>query len=153
MDQSMGVAIAFTRIERAAEDAREAGRFSDATSAVAQSGAEVLWGALQAEAPVRSGKLRASIVARDNGANGYGFYSVAYGKLVVHGTRPHVIMPRVQLALFWAEAGHPVRRVRHPGTKPDRFPERAVQRSLPALKVSLQDNGRRLIRLVFGGAS
>ena len=152
MGGSVRLMIAFTRVERAAKAAREAGRFSDATSAVAQSGAEVLLGALQVEAPVRSGKLRASIVARDIGSSGCGFYSVAYGKLVVEGTRPHVIMPRVERALFWPGAGHPVRRVRHPGTKPDRFPERAVQRSLPALQVSLQDHGRRLIRLVFGDA-
>ncbi|HEV7216691.1 MAG TPA: HK97 gp10 family phage protein [Chloroflexota bacterium] len=153
MGGSVRLAIALTRIERAAEKAREAGRFSDATSAVAQAGAEVLLGALQAEAPVRSGKLRASIVARDNGANGYGFYGVRYGKLVVHGTRPHVILPRTKRALFWPGAGHPLRRVQHPGTKPSSFPARAVQRSLPALLLLLRDDGRRVVRLIVGGAS
>jgi hypothetical protein len=92
-------------------------------------------------------------VARDNGANGYGFYGVRYGKLVVHGTRPHVILPRTKRALFWPGAGHPLRRVQHPGTKPSPFPARAVQRSLPALLLLLRDDGRRVVRLIVGGAS
>lgn len=148
----MALLIDFTQVERAARAAREAGRFGDAVSATGRTAAEMLLVALQAEAPVRSGRLRASIVARHKGANGYAFSSVAYGKLVVQGTRPHLILPRARRALFWPGAGHPVRRVRHPGTKPDHFPERAVQRSLPALRVLLRADGRHLLRLMFGGA-
>lgn len=33
------------------------------------------------------------------------------------GTRPHVIRPRNKKALYWVGAAHPVRMVRHPGTR------------------------------------
>ena len=44
---------------------------------------------------------------------------------VLQGTAPHEIEPRTRRALFWPEADHPVRRVHHPGTKPNPFPEEA----------------------------
>ncbi|HEY8744821.1 MAG TPA: HK97 gp10 family phage protein [Chloroflexota bacterium] len=152
MADELGLTIAFGQIERAAKGAREAARLATDSSALAQSATQVLLDALKAVAPVRTGTLRASIIARASGANGQGFYGLAYGKLLVDGTRPHVIVPRTKHALFWPGARHPVRRVQHPGTKPNRFPERAVQRSVPALRLLLRDDGRRLIGLLGGDA-
>lgn len=40
------------------------------------------------------------------------------------GTRPHVIVPSKKRALFWPSASHPVKRVNHPGTKPQRYSEK-----------------------------
>lgn len=39
------------------------------------------------------------------------------------GTDPHVILPSKKRALFWPSASHPVKRVNHPGTKPQRYSE------------------------------
>ena len=152
MTGRLALTVAFGPIERAAQGAREAARLVGDTSAIAQAAAPVLLNALRAEAPVRTGKLRASVVARANSTGGYGFYGVGYGRLLVTGTRPHVIVPRTKRALFWPGAGHPVRRVEHPGTKPNRFPERAVQTVAPALGLQLRDDGRRLIGLLGGDA-
>jgi hypothetical protein len=37
--------------------------------------------------------------------------------IIEKGSRPHLIEPRTKKALAWPGAEHPVRRVRHPGTK------------------------------------
>lgn len=44
-----------------------------------------------------------------------------YAEIIVKGSRPHVIEPRNKQALFWPGARHPVKRVHHPGTKPNTF--------------------------------
>jgi len=43
--------------------------------------------------------------------------NLKYARMVHDGTRPHVITARKAKALFWPGARHPVRSVRHPGTK------------------------------------
>lgn len=47
-----------------------------------------------------------------------------YAPFVEFGTRPHVILPKNKKALYWPGAAHPVRKVNHPGSKPNRFMER-----------------------------
>lgn len=47
--------------------------------------------------------------------------NVSYAEIIHKGSRPHVILPRNKQALFWKGARHPVRRVQHPGTKPNQF--------------------------------
>jgi hypothetical protein len=50
---------------------------------------------------------------------------------VIHGTRPHVIVPRNRKALRWLVGGQPTfaKRVNHPGYKGDDFLTRAVEDS------------------------
>ena len=43
--------------------------------------------------------------------------NVSYAKYIEEGTKPHIIRPRKMKALYWPGAGHPVKLVRHPGTK------------------------------------
>lgn len=75
--------------------------------------------------PKRTGDLADSIehhVEDDNlivSATGSDEESYAY--YVEMGTRPHVIRPNGKKALFWAGAEHPVKKVNHPGTKPEPF--------------------------------
>ena len=45
------------------------------------------------------------------------------------GTKAHEIRPRRKRALFWPGAGHPVKRVWHPGTKAQKFSEQAAERA------------------------
>lgn len=44
-------------------------------------------------------------------------HGVAYGRYLEEGTPPHLIKPKNKKALFWRGAAHPVKVVRHPGTK------------------------------------
>ena len=77
--------------------------------------------------PVRSGALRGSItsgVEEDTNTVwvGAGFdEEVNYAKYVEYGTPPHIIVPNTKQALYWKGAEYPVRRVMHPGTRPNPF--------------------------------
>jgi hypothetical protein len=44
-------------------------------------------------------------------------HGVEYGELLEKGTPPHIIKPKNKKALFWPGATHPVKLVRHPGTR------------------------------------
>lgn len=44
-------------------------------------------------------------------------HGMEYGILLEKGTKPHEIRPKTKKALFWPGASHPVKRVKHPGTK------------------------------------
>jgi len=43
--------------------------------------------------------------------------NIKYARLVEEGTRPHTIRAKNKKALYWKGAKHPVRSVRHPGSK------------------------------------
>ena len=43
--------------------------------------------------------------------------NIKYARLVEEGTRPHTIRAKNKKALYWKGARHPVRSVRHPGSK------------------------------------
>jgi hypothetical protein len=64
------------------------------------------------------------------------------------GTKPHVIRPRKKRALFWPGAGHPVKRVNHPGTKAMHYmdtAQAAAQAMLP------DEMDRQIARVRSGG--
>jgi hypothetical protein len=151
MAGSPGLTIEYRQLKQVVQGLRAAARFAVA-SRLTQAGTLVLLDALKAEAPARSGRLRASIVTKATGPGAIGFFSVAYSALVVRGTRPHLILARTRRALFWAGAGHPVRRVNHPGTRPNPFPQRAVAQAVPALRIMLIGEGRQIIQRIAGAA-
>jgi hypothetical protein len=99
---------------------------------------------LAGEAPVgdgdSAGALRESITepAVEAGAGRVSMTwtsDVPYAGFVIAGTSPHPIYPVNVRALHWDAvfAAH----VNHPGTKPDPFPQRAIDRLLPELTSSL----------------
>ncbi|BFH66250.1 hypothetical protein J27TS7_10960 [Paenibacillus dendritiformis] len=45
-------------------------------------------------------------------------HGVRYGGILEEGSKPHIIRPKDKKALYWSGAKHPVRAVKHPGTKP-----------------------------------
>lgn len=47
--------------------------------------------------------------------------NVPYAAAHQFGSRPYVIKPRLQKALFWPGLNHPVKQVNHPGLKPRPF--------------------------------
>lgn len=85
------------------------------------------------------GTLRDSIASRSEGGAGqmlvvlYSTDRVA--RFVIGGTRPHPIAARNASALHWQDASGDrfARSVRHPGTRPNPFPERALKPLEPVL--------------------
>lgn len=121
----------------------------DATAAMAEwakKWANLVTAELAGEAPVgegeNSGALRDSIGAPSIEA-GAGRVSmtwtsdVPYAGFVIEGTSPHPIYPKNVKALHWDDvfALH----VNHPGTQPNPFPQRAIDRLLPEMTASLAD--------------
>ena len=43
--------------------------------------------------------------------------NIKYAPMVEYGTRSHIIKPKNKKALYWKGAKHPVKSVRHPGSK------------------------------------
>lgn len=118
--------------------------------------------ALKKEAPVnkstdrrvRPGRLRDSIRSEDK-TTGTGttvtfLTHVPYGKYVIEGTRPHDIEVKAARALYWEERGigHFAKRVHHPGTAPNDFPERACR----PLETVIQRRLAEIIREALGGS-
>ena len=47
--------------------------------------------------------------------------NVKYARLVEEGTRPHIIRAKNKKALYWEGAKHPIKSVRHPGSRAKPF--------------------------------
>lgn len=79
--------------------------------------------------PWRSGFLAQTFKAELTTGMLRWFPTASYAPFVEFGTAPHTILPKDKKALFWPGAAHPVRKVNHPGTKPNEFMERIVSES------------------------
>ncbi len=80
------------------------------------------------EAPVRLGDLQNSITTDEvSSLERLIWPTVEHAAFVILGTSPHVIEGSPWL--YWEGAEHPVRRVMHPGTSPNPFPDRAADRA------------------------
>ena len=49
---------------------------------------------------------------------------------IEYGTPPHVITPKGKKALYWDGAQYPVKKVMHPGTRPNPIVRRAIHKGL-----------------------
>ncbi|OKI04929.1 hypothetical protein A6A06_09545 [Streptomyces sp. CB02923] len=112
---------------------RYLGRMSDdVRKAVERTGTDVQNEARRL-APVDTGRLRSSIVARQTGGGRRVGYEVGtnvnYAAAVEYGTAPHVIVPKNKKALAWPGAAHPVTKVNHPGTAARPFLRPAVEKT------------------------
>jgi HK97 gp10 family phage protein len=101
--------------------------------------------ALKAKAPVGkgqgAGRLRDSIRYQRRTLGGAVVLeftaNTPYAKYVLSGTSAHEIRPKAARVLHWVDASGNDRfaaAVRHPGTKPNRFPEKAVLPLLPLIQ-------------------
>jgi hypothetical protein len=101
----------------------------------------------QEEAPVKTGRLRANIRPapfkmtgpfKGEGGIEVDLKAVPYAGYVMYGTKPHVIRARRAPALrfYWPKVGRVVffKKVNHPGTKANRFLERAMNRAARELR-------------------
>jgi len=83
--------------------------------------------------PVDTGNLKQQLDVRI-GPNGEGIISMPeYGYYIEFGTAPHIIRPKNKKALFWKGADHPVKVVRHPGTRPQPFIRNAIATQLKGI--------------------
>lgn len=118
----------------------------DAISDATRAGA----GITQVNTPKRTGYTTSTVDAQVTG--GDSFVSGSFGsdyevfEYLEKGTRAHAIRPRFKKALFWPEARHPVREVRHPGTVGQHMLERAG----PIAGQIAKDNLGEVFREVFG---
>ncbi|BFH63909.1 MULTISPECIES: hypothetical protein [Paenibacillus] len=62
-------------------------------------------------------------------------HGVRYGGILEEGSKPHIIRAKNKKALYWKGASHPVKAVRHPGTKPRAI----VQPTAKKYKVKVRD--------------
>lgn len=145
----LNLMIDFRTLERAAVGAVAAGAALVKSTVLADAGMLILQKTMQGEVPVKTGKLRDSIIPRGVGMS-RGLWGVGYGVYVRDGTRPHVITPKNAKMLRFVVNGQVVyaRMVHHPGTKPNRFDERTVEKATPALRVLMLENGRSIVRLM-----
>lgn len=85
---------------------------------------------LRLEAPVDTGRLRNSIKVFIEGQT-LKIFMVDYAMFVEFGTLPHTISPNAKKAL--AFDGVVVKKVNHPGTRPNNFIRRTLRRKLPGI--------------------
>lgn len=64
---------------------------------------------------------------------------VNYALFVEYGTRPHEIWPRNKKALWWPDAIFPRKMVYHPGTAPNPFFQRGIERSKPEIEKRIRE--------------
>lgn len=90
------------------------------------------------EAPVKTGRLRSGIRSRISPFRGMVESTVKYGIFVHEGTSAHIIRPVRKKALYWKGAKHPVKMVRHPGTKANPFMKRGAEKSEGQVRLVFQ---------------
>jgi len=118
---------------------------------IVQEVAKIAKEALQQEAPVRTGALRRGIRYRTFApSSSYEAFArftsdADYTPFVIHGTAPHFIRPVNAKALYWPGSAHPVAFVRHPGTRPDDFVERAMREVERAAERLLEVTGQDIV--------
>ena len=79
--------------------------------------------------PWRTGFLLMSFRFKVGELSARWFPTAAYAPYVEFGTKPRTITATKKRALFWVGASHPVRSVKHPGTKANPFMEAIVEKS------------------------
>lgn len=92
----------------------------------------------KAEAPQKTGALRRSIRPELGNLQAVIRPNIDYALFVHEGTKAHTITPKNKQALFWQGALHPVKSVRHPGTKPNRFMIRTEERGMSHVRTIFQ---------------
>ncbi len=110
---------------------------------------QTLLASVHSKVPIRTGNLKASHVIDEPRPFERRLYPdesrAPYAEHVILGTGPHTIEPKDAKALYWPGAGHPVRRVNHPGTTPNDYLKRAV------IGTDIEGKVKEYIELFIGG--
>jgi hypothetical protein len=98
--------------------------------------------------PVATGKLKSSLHVVSTGLSSVISVNAPYADYVLHGTSAHNITPSTKGALYWPNAQHPVRSVRHPGQKANNFVDKGLIEALPEIEVMSKLLAEELGRLI-----
>lgn len=95
-------------------------------------------GIVMSNAPIKKGNLRAATRVENRGLLERVIFPdqgvAPYALWVITGSDPHVIKGNPWLS--WPGAKHPVKKVNHPGNKPNDY----MKRSIPAIKSKIESN-------------
>lgn len=80
---------------------------------------------------VDTGLLRNSINSKINSLEGTVSTNTKYAIFVEEGTKSHTIKPKSKRFLYWKGASHPVKEVRHPGSKAKPYMIPAFEKEIP----------------------
>ena len=95
---------------------------------------------LTANGSVKTGNLKRSIAYKLTQDTGIVHTSnVVYAIIVEKGSKAHTIKPKSKKALYWQGARHPVKSVRHPGTRPKPYLLPALEAEKPKFIQNLKD--------------
>ena len=95
---------------------------------------------LASNGSVKTGHLRRSIAYKTTMSEGVVHTSnVVYAIGVEKGTRPHTIKPKNKKMLYWQGASHPVKQVRHPGSKAKPYLIPALEAEKPKFLQNLKE--------------
>ena len=103
-----------------------------------------LQNALKIAAPVDKGILRGSIIVKPSQEGlGLNVFMVHYGKEVEFGTNPHIIEPKNKQALAFKMGGKKivVKKVMHPGTRPNPFIRTTLITKMSQHMITLTEEG------------
>ena len=103
--------------------------------------------------PWKTGRLTQSFIASYGDLMGMWRPTVNYALYVHEGTGPHDIVPIKAQALFWPGAAHPVKRVHHPGTRPNPFMPRIIQNAQSDIDALLKKGLDQLVGAIASGNS
>jgi hypothetical protein len=97
--------------------------------------------------PVKSGRLRSSIVSRAEGSGRSVGYvigtNVVYARAIEYGLDEFDIFPKNKKALYWKGAAHPVKKVHHPGIKAQPYLRPAIEMTEIFWRAHASQIGRR----------
>ena len=95
---------------------------------------------LASNGSVKTGHLRRSIAYKLTNTEGTVHTSnVVYAAAVEKGSRPHTITAKNKKALYWKGASHPVKTVRHPGSKAKPYLIPALEAEKPKFLQNLKE--------------
>ena len=95
---------------------------------------------LASNGSVKTGHLRRSITHKFGHLEGIVHTSnVVYAIGVEKGTRPHTIKPKNKKMLYWQGASHPIKQVRHPGSKAKPYLIPALEAEKPKFLQNLKE--------------
>ncbi len=103
--------------------------------------------------PWKTGRLTQSFIASYGDLMAMWRPTVNYAMFVHEGTAPHDIVPINKKALFWQGAAHPVKRVHHPGARPNPFMPRIIQNAKSDIDALLQKGLDQLTGAIASGSS
>ena len=93
---------------------------------------------LTANGSVDTGRLRGSINSKVSSLEGIVSTNVNYAKIVEEGSKPHIIKPKNKKFLYWKGAKHPVKQVKHPGSKAKPYMSTALEKETPNFLKEMQ---------------